>query len=328
MQKRIINLLLVMGLLTGILFTILSPAFAATKDTSNNGQALEIAPPVIYLTADPGKTIKTQIYLRNVSKGDLIVSGTANDFVAAGEDGNPKLLLNSDENDPYSLKDWVVPPASLLLVPREIKTMNVSINVPKNASPGGHYGVIRFTATPPELQGTGVSLSASLGALILLTVNGDIHENLAVKELSVNHDGHKGSIFESGPLNFVERFENTGNVHEQPTGQVVVKNMFGKTIGAVNVNVPPKSVLPNSIRKFEQPFDKTVIGDKRLFGRYTANMNVTYGKDKKVLTASISFWVIPYKMIAVAIVALIGLFFILRYSIRRYNRYILNRSRR
>ena len=316
-----------MGLITAT--SLAATAKNNTSNPANNGQALEIAPPVVYLDVNPGQSIKTQIFLRNVSSGDLIVKGQANDFVASGEDGTPKLILDNDtSNDPYSMKSWVSPPASLLLVPKQIKTMNITINVPKNASPGGHYGVIRFTATPPSLEGTGVSLSASLGALLLLTVKGDIKENLSLKELSVNQNGKTGSLFQSGPLNFVERIQNNGNVHEQPTGQVTITNMFGKKIAGLNVNVPPKSILPSSIRKFEEPLDKTVIGNKRLFGRYTAKMSLTYGANRQVLTGSVSFWVIPYKLIIAVIIIIIALFFLLRYILRRYNRYILARAQK
>lgn len=314
-------------------------AFAATAATNkaatppptpaptNYGQALEIAPPVIYLTVNPGQTVKTQIYLRDISSGPLIVSGQANDFTAAGEDGTPKILMNNDDsNNPYSMKNWVDPPASLNLVPRQIKTMAITLNVPANASPGGHYGIIRFTATPPSLKGSGVSLSTSLGALMLLTVNGDIKENLSVKEFSVNHNGKNGKVFQSGPLNFVERLQNTGNIHEQPVGQVTVKDMFGRKLATVNVDLPPKNILPSSIRKFSESLDSSVIGNKKLFGKYTASLKITYGKNKQMLSSSLSFWVIPYKLIAIVIVALIAGFFILRYALRRYNRYIIGRS--
>jgi hypothetical protein len=326
-MRRVLSSLLAFVIILSVIAGM-GTALAATTKVPGGGQALEIAPPVIYLTANPGQKITTKILLRDVSSTKLIVSGQANDFVASGEDGTPKLLLDKNENDPYSLKTWVTPPAQLTLVPHEIKTMSVAINVPKNASPGGHYGVIRFTATPPGLEGTGVSLSASLGALILLTVRGNITENLTIKEFSVNKDGKSGSLFESGPLNFAERLENSGNVHLQPTGLVTVKDMFGKQIATLPVNTPPKSILPQSIRKFEQSLDKSVIGKRRLFGRYTAQLNLSYGSPNKTLTASLSFWVIPYKMIALAIVGLIALFFLLRYALRRYNRYIISRGQK
>jgi len=300
---------------------------APPQQNPTYGQALEIAPPVIYLTVNPGQSVKTQIFLRDISSGDLIVTGEANDFTAAGEDGTPKILLdNSSGNNPYSLKNWVQPPASLRLIPKEVKTMQITINVPADASPGGHYGIIRFTATPPSLKNSGVSLSTSLGALLLVTVNGQVNENMSIKDFSVNKAGKKGSIFQSGPVSFVERIENTGNIHEQPSGQVVVTDMFGRKVASLNVNLPPRNILPQSTRKFEQPLDKSVIGTKKLFGRYTAKLTVTYGKDKKTMTSSLSFWIIPYRLVAIVIVALIVGFFLLRYGLRRYNRYIIRRS--
>lgn len=278
------------------------------------------------LTVNPGQTTSVQIYLRDISKSNLIVTGQVNDFVAAGEDGTPKILLDNNQSNPYSIRGWVSNLPGLTLIPRQIKPMTVNINVPKNAAPGGHYGVVRFTATPPELQDTGVSLSASLGALVLITVNGKISENLTIQEFSVNHDSKTGSFFESGPLNFVERFKNTGNVHVEPTGQVTITDTFGKKLAAVNVNVPPRNILPNSIRKFEEPLDKTVIGNKMLFGRYTAKLSVTYGTDKKTLTDTLTFWVVPYRLIGVVTIAIVSGFFALRLIIKRYNRYIIGQA--
>ncbi len=306
-------------------------ALAATPAPSPSppGQALEIAPPVVTLSANPGQSITTQISLRDISSGNLSVSGQVNDFVAAGEDGTPKILLNDDSGNPYSIKAWIAPLPTFLMAPRQIKSLPVTINVPANASPGGHYGVIRFTATPPELHGTGVSLSASLGALMLLTVNGKTTENMSVAQLSVSHNGKTGTLFESAPLNFTERLKNNGNIHEEPTGQVVVKDMFGKTVGADNINVPPRNVLPQSIRKFEQPFDSTVIGNKKLFGRYHADLKVTYGSTSQhVLTASLVFWVIPYRLIGIVIVVLVVGFFVLRFAIRRYNNRIISKAQK
>lgn len=331
MNRLISHITIWLGLIIyclGIGFS--SVAFAATTTSQpnpvNNGQALEIAPPLIYLSVNPGQTVTTPIYIRDISSGDLIVSGQVNDFVAAGESGTPKIILNSDSNNPYTMKSWVVPPASLLLIPRQIKTLTLTINVPANASPGGHYGVIRFTATPPSLKGTGVSLSASLGALMLVTVSGKITQHLSVQSFTVNNSGNTGSFFESGPVNFVEQLKNTGNVHLQPVGQVSVIDMFGKKLAAVNVNLPPGNILPASTRQFSQPLNSSVIGNKMLFGHYTANLKVTYGTSHIVLTDSVGFWVIPYKLIGIIIIVLVAGFFILRYLIRRYNRLILSQA--
>jgi hypothetical protein len=295
--------------------------------SANAGQALEIAPPVIELKVNPGQTVTTQISLRGVSKDKLIVTGQINDFIAAGEDGTPKILLDAnDEPDPYSLKPWVQPLQPLTLEPRQVKTLPVTIKVPATAAPGGYYGVVRFTATAPELKDTGVSLSASLGSLMLVRVNGDAKESLNIEEFSSNQNEKTGWLFESTPINFVERIKNTGNIHEQPAGQVTITDMFGKKVATVNVNLPPHNILPQSIRKFEQPLDKAVIGDMWMFGKYQAELKMTYGDNKQVVTSTLTFWVIPYKLIGIIIVVLIGGFFILRFMIRRYNRRIIAKS--
>ncbi|HXY17902.1 MAG TPA: hypothetical protein VEH48_00585, partial [Candidatus Nitrosopolaris sp.] len=143
---------------------------------------------------------------------------------------------------------------------------------------------------------------------------------------SVNHGGKTGSFFQSAPLNFVERLKNNGNVHLQPTGQVTITDMFGRKLATLPVNVPPGNILPASIREFSQALDKSVIGNKKLFGHYTAKMSVTYGTDKKALNSSLGFWVIPFKLVAGVIIVLIAGFFAIRYAIRRYNRYILEQA--
>jgi hypothetical protein len=328
----------VIALLVSIWAAIPTAALAATaapappvKAPANPtyGQALEIAPPVIYLNVSPGQVTKTQILLRDISSGELIVTGEADDFTAAGEDGTPKLLLgNEAANNPYSMKTWVAPPATLRLVPKEVKTMSVTVNVPKDASPGGHYGIIRFTATPPSLKNSGVSLSTSLGALMLVTVSGPVTEKLSISGFSVNKDNKSQKVFQSGPVSFTERIKNEGNVHEQPTGQVVITDMFGRKFASVNVNLPPRNILPASTRKFDQPLDKSVIGNKRLFGKYTAKMTITYGKNKQTQTSSLNFWVIPYRLVAIVIIALIAGFFLIRFAIKRYNKYIIGQSSR
>jgi len=330
-MPRRINLLLTLILSVAISFGLPVAEAAATTSKTNSinaGQALEIAPPVITLRVNPGQTIKVPIYLRDIAKTNLIVTGQANDFVAGGEDGTPKLLLDGASSDPYSLKTWVTSLPSLTLIPHEIKAMTVTLEVPKGASPGGHYGVIRFTATPPNLDKTGVSLSASLGALLLLTVNGKINESVSIAEFSASQNGQPGSLFEAPPIDFVERFKNSGNVHEQPTGRITITDMFGHDFAAVNVNVPSTNVLPDSIRRYTQSLDSATIGNNIMLGHYTASLRITYGLKKTVLVSQVQFWVIPWRLAIVAVVGIVALFFGLRYVIRRYNRFIIGQSQR
>lgn len=323
----IISTISLAALVVGLLVT---PPHVAAQSGANNGsgQALEIGPPVMNLSADPGQTIKTTISLRDISSGNLIVNGQVNDFVASGEDGTPKILLEDSDSNPYSFKRWVSALPELTLKPKEIKNLPVTIRVPANAAPGGYYGVVRFTATAPELKGTGVSLSASLGALILLTVNGDAKESLVIKEFSASKNGKVGSLFQSAPIEFIERLNNTGNIHERPSGVVTITDMFKNKVATLGVNQPPHDILPQSIRKFESSLDSTNIGNKILFGLYHADLSVTYGANKQVITSSMTFWVIPYTLIGIGIAVLVGGFITLRFLIRRYNRLIIGNAQK
>lgn len=305
-----------------------SSAAAQTPATAPAvGQALEIAPPVLNIKGDPGETVKAQISLRDVSPTKLLVKNEINDFTAAGEDGTPKILIEPGETSPYSIKSWISPLPEITLKPKEVQQLTVNVTIPKNAAPGGYYGVIRFTARAPELKETGVSLSASLGTLVLLRVNGVASESMEVAEFYTADGTKPAGFFESAPVQFYERIKNLGNIHEQPRGQITIKDMFGQKLANLNVNLENRNVLPGTIRKFDQPLDQTVIGNKILFGRYTADLVMTYG-DKQEVTASLSFWVIPYKIIIAVIVAIVALVFGIRYALRRYTDRVIDRSRR
>jgi hypothetical protein len=104
----------------------------------------------------------------------------------------------------------------------ELQKLPVIINVPKNAAPGGYWGVIRFTATPPGIDGTGVSLSASLGSLIFIRVSGDAKESINLEQFYASEPGKDtpSGLFETTPLDFVVRIKNSGSVHEQPVSRI------------------------------------------------------------------------------------------------------------
>jgi hypothetical protein len=320
------NLLLI-GLLFGIVLSSL-PTYTAKAANQNAGQALEIAPPVLNLTADPGQTITTKIILRDVSTSRLVVRNQINDFVAGGEDGTPRLLLDDTaEASPYSLKSWIQPLPEFTLNPKEINELPVKIVVPRDAAPGGYYAVVRFTATAPDLDSTGVALSASLGTLVLMRINGDAKESTKIEQFTTTKGGKETKLFESQPVTFLARLKNEGSTHEQPTGAIVVSDMFGNKIAGVNVNLSRGNVLPGSIRKFEQPLDKSTIGNRFLLGRYTAEMTLTYGTKGQTITESTSFWVIPYRLVAFALLLILILIIVIRISLKRYTERVVERSR-
>lgn len=326
-KSSIFAVLAVMMTVGAPVFAVAAPAPAPTPNGSA-GQGLEISPPVMELSADPGQTVTASIRVRNVTKGELIAKGKADDFGAgSGEDGQPKLLLDETGSTRFSLKFWVQGVPDLRLAPQELKTNVIKIVVPANAEPGGHFGVVRFTAVPPNLEGTGVALSASVGALILLRVSGTVTEKASLAEFSSGLRTSpelfkKKSFFEHGPVDFLVRVRNEGSVHEKVKGTIDITSWTGKKVATVQVNDKGGNVLPDSVRRFDQRLDK-----KQLFGHYTAKLALNYSNGKS-LTGKIGFWVIPWKLILLGLVGLIVFGFIMKVALRRYNDHIIAQSRR
>ena len=328
-------LLSVCCLLLGV--TLLSPLFAGFTRTAfaEGAQAFSISPPLIELTADPGQTVKATIKFTNVSDDELLIKTQVNDFGAKNESGDPNIIFEDVDNGAFTLRHWVISPAPFRIKAHESKTVDFPIAVPQGAEPGGHYAVIRFTGSSPALEESGVSLTASIGSLVLLQVSGNTVENAAVAELFSAQTTGKGAgdrkgFFENGPIAFVERIQNSGNVHIKPTGTIEISNMFGHRTATLRVNGDPtdpnnnpKSILPGSIRRFEQTLSK-----KWLFGRYTATVKMSYGQGQKPLEQTITFWVVPYKIIILATALITGMFFGLRWAIGRYNAHIISKAQR
>jgi hypothetical protein len=301
----------------GLVVLLLLPSVVSAQQA---GQGLEISPPLINLKAKPGDTVETEFRIRHVTDQTLVARAQYNDFVAGNEeDGNPKILLDSSSNEPspYTIKDWIRTITEVTLSPNEQKVIKISLKIPGNASPGGHYGVIRFTGTPPEVESSSVALSASIGTLVLVTVSGNIKDEASIAEIYTSQNNKKRSVFEYGPVSITTRFKNSGNVHNQPTGNITVTNMIGRTVETLKFNESNSNVLPQSIRKFENTLNK-----KLLFGRYKVQADLVYGADKNIITQNTYFWVIPYKLIAIGI----GLIALLVFAVRKYNVYIIKRA--
>lgn len=318
--------------LTSLAFLILMlfGLFGSTTGVkAENGQALSISPPVLELSADPGQTVVASIKLTNISSEELLIKNQVNDFGAKNETGEPNIIFEDTESTSYSLKNWITAPPPFKIASRETKTVDFPIKVPANAEPGGHYAVVRFTGQAPELEDTGVALSASLGSLVLLKVSGETKEQASITEFfSAGSDYSKTSFFEYPPINFVERIHNDGNVHVNPSGTIEIFDIFGRKVGSAQVNGDPtdpknkpRAILPNSTRRFEQTYNSNWM-----IGPYTAKLKLNYGKDNQnVLASSTMFWVIPYKQILLAILILILLILLIRFINKRYKQRIIKK---
>lgn len=331
-MSAILALACLVGLVWSMPYILGQPAKAQqSSPPPQPGQAFSISPPLIELQGNPGETVTTKIKFTNISDSELLIKTQFNDFGAKNETGEPNIIFEDQDNTAFSLRRWIASPTPFKIAKKATKTVEFPIAIPKSAEPGGHYAVIRFTGTTPELEDSGVALTASIGSLVLMRVSGEVKEKAAVADFfAATPRYEKSSFFEQSPITLIERVRNEGNIHLKPTGTVKVNDMFGKEVANLRVNGTPgntkdspRSVLPKSIRRFEQN-----LANKWMFGRYEAKLDLAYGQNnQQKLSATTSFWVIPYKLILFVLAVLIALFFLLRFSLKKYNKYIINKAK-
>ena len=328
---RGITLLLVIG----ISLVLTSLGANAAQPLATNGY--RVSPVRTDLTIKPGASSKLTVYIQNASSAVEHLQVVVNDFQAPkDESGNPALLLNGATAPDHSLKQFVsVPNKTFTLQPGQQKPVTVDLAVPAGTPGGGYYGAIRFA--PVGASGDkNVNLNASVASLVLITVPGKITEQVSVagfgvaqvpKGQSVTNASFRSIFFNNKNLKAIVRFQNSGNVQEQPFGNIILKK-GSKTLATYHVNKSdsPGNVLPNSIRRFSVDLNK--VGS---FGKYKVEGNFGYGSKGQLLTASATFWVIPIIFVIIAILIILLILFLifgLPRLIRRYNRRVVARANR
>ena len=299
-----------------VLFSLAPVAYAQNAGVSGSG--LSISPTLAEFNLQPGQSSNVVITLKDSSAGSITAEGVVNDFTSDGSSGNPKLLLNTGESSPNSIKTFVYQLDNVPLTPGEQKDITVGIHIPNGTSPGAYYGVIRYKAVPQGAAGSGqgkVALTASVGTIVLITVPGKVRELVKVGDLHIYHGTQDSSLFFTKPNNIGVEIQNLGNGFEKPFGTVTVQNTFHKVVDNFKFNNPVQlgSVLPNSTRIFIHP--ATGISQ---FGRYTATASIAYGNGSNIVTVSKTFWYIP-AWIAITIVVILAILALL--TIRLYVKY-------
>lgn len=283
------------------LFLALAPLAVNAASTSATTVGFQISPPVQTLALDPGTSTRRTIKVTNLTNDQMtLLIGKAN-FVSKGEEGEVELI---DGADPlYSLSPYFsISQPTLTIAPRSTAEMQYSLSVPKDAEPGGRYGSITFNTIAAKLPTgqSGAAVKQQLAALVFLRINGPANEQLKIASFAPDK-----SFYEYGPINFTARIHNVGNVHEKPSGTIVIKNMLGFTTATINVD--PKQVIPQAIRRMPATLNKRL-----LFGNYTATLTLHNGT-VQTLTATTKFSVIPYRLLAVIlIIAIVVLFVFLK----------------
>lgn len=284
--------------------------------------ATTIFSPLLEIEAEPGEIQNGIVKLFNETDEDLLLISSIEPFSAGDETGQP-IFLVPEIKDEY-LNWFEIELDSILLRPKQVVIVPFSIDVPANAVPGGYYSAIFWQEVIDAPEGISpIGVSGKVGTLIFLKVKGDILEKGEVVEFSAF--GQKKYFFEL-PISFITRFENSGNIHLKPTGQIKIKGMFGQE-EIIEINSGLRNVMPNSIRRFDVFWGESLGGNflgnfwqglkqdfsHFAFGRYKATLSLTYGFENPIeVSQEISFWLISYRMIIALVVIIFVLLILLK----------------
>jgi hypothetical protein len=287
-------------------------------------QSLSVSPTIFDMTVEPSQRWQSSLRVINPNPYDLKIYLTAVNFRPKGEGGQPEFLSAvSDETGKHTLAEWLsFRETEFTISAEQIYEVPFQIDVPEGVSPGGHFAAI-MVGTQPIMSAADqprISTSQVVTSLLFLRVTGDILESGSIRSFRTTK-----WLLDKPEATFELRFENTGNIHIQPQGSIVIRNMWGEERGVIPVNREALygNVLPESIRKFNYIW----TGEWSLadIGYYTAEVTLAYGEtERQSVSSEIGFWVIPWKPFLVILILLFGFVSFITWAIKAYIRRMLN----
>lgn len=257
---------------------------------------LTIQPIKISHTIEAGDFVSDVITLTNASDVRVKVGIKVEDFIpVAGQEG---IQFVGRAPGITTARDWIKieDEKKFIFEKGESRSIRYIVSPPANAEPGSHFGVLLFKANELEQKGQ-LQIGTQVGALLFITVPGDFLQKGRILDFT-------GPAFvQKGPVNFKIKFENTGTVHFEPKGMIEIKNMFGKTVGQAPVS--GTAVLPTGVKEVAASWDIEGF----LWGRYAASVKLFDGEGNELTADKISFYGFPLWYAAGFILAVIILFF-------------------
>lgn len=275
---------------------------------------LGISPSVIPVVIKPGDSVQKQITIENKSSQDISLNITFMPLKQSDkENGEVSYSVNKDEflkNDPgifekIKILDKDTPVKTVKLAPKQAKTLTLNISLPEDEKASEYYFSVVFVynnnkdnQTTDNKDATAKSfVNSAIATNILLSIDKE-----KITPQAVIADFSSPFILENGPTNFNLKIQNTGNHFIKTNGAIIVKNMFGQSIG--KINIPDSYVLAES--------SKTITllwTEKFILGPYTSYLTLNIS-DSSVF-GKVSYFVGLPKTLFLGIIALIILAYII-----------------
>ena len=313
-MKRLFFTFLLIAFISPSFFLYTNEAHAQTASESQAG--VSVSPAIIEPdeVVEPGSTHQYSVTIRNLNSGDQTFYLSSKDIIDVKDGSTPVFADGTEEKTGMELSSWMkLPVAQVTLAGGVSEQINFTLDVPADATPGSHFGSVFVSVDPPDIEHkNGAAVGYKVANIVIVRVAGDAVDDANIRQFSTDR------FFNSSKnIDFSVRIENTGNILVRPVGPVEVHNMLGQKVDTIMFNAEQQSaVFPGRVREYK--FNWT--GQGAGFGRYEAVISPVYGEDgaKKTMSSTVSFWILPIKIIGPALGALAFILLITFVFVRVY----------
>jgi hypothetical protein len=308
-----------------------------------DGISLKVSPATIRIQAKPPADIWAPFTIENQSNQPIHLKIGYKPFnPLASQNGNITFLQKGQALSGQDTKifqkmqvvdDKDISHDSIDLGPKQKARLRLRITLPTNEPTDDYYFSLIFLEIPNKTyqsivksikndQTSFSTLQTGIGINVLLAI-GDIETpQITIGTFATD-------LFrEEGPVPFSLTVYNDGRHFITPHGTIQIKNMFGQTVGKVNLKA--SVILAGTGRTFigsqadtfasnfwglaDQNISQQLVWPEHiLFGIYTANLFLSAGNNGPIYTKTIHFFAFPVKPILIAILTMaIVIFIVLR----------------
>ncbi|MDM7323413.1 MAG: hypothetical protein P3W93_000175 [Thermus sp.] len=237
---------------------------------------LGVEPPVLLKEAKPGEVLTQTLLVYNVGTRPVRVRASLGDWTY---DPMGKIQFLPTGSLKESASPWATfSPAEFLLEPKQNRPLTYTLTVPKDATPGTHWGILFLESEDPNPP-PGVPL-----ATFRVRMAHVFYVNIAPLTTSGRITGIVPSPPKAAqdPYRFAIQYQNTGNTAQKLSGRFEVRDASGRK--AAEVEIEEVVVLPGQVRILPV----TLVGPLPV-GSYTALVILNYGDPGKDVAADLPF---------------------------------------
>jgi hypothetical protein len=271
---------------------LLALFFLAPNFSSAQTASISVDRSVFNFEASPGENNTFKFNLKNDSSEPQKISITAKDYQIGDDDQ----VTISRDNSQISVAEWItLPEKDFALVPGEQREVAFSVQVPEEVSAGSHWGgiFINFTSANKKVEAVGTVVGGQIGIHVLANVSGQTDGKGKIASFAASR--LVGKI-----ADFSVVFQNTGNIHYIPHGDILITNLTNGQ--KEKIQLAKHFVFPG--KKF------TYVAQWRnpkLWGVYSAQTRFVDGEGNIQTQQRVMFGVLFFPMI-VAFLAMLTIF--------------------